>query len=226
MKTLSTISASAAIVLMLVVAPGATQRVQAQESPAAITDKSAAGELAYWNQIKDSNNAADFKSYLENFPDGMFAEPALRRFEQAGGNRADLSAPVLKATTAEPDVQQSETPEPAPVVSASKAKSKSTVTRKVTKAKVTKAKSKRIVKASKRAKPVAGVKVRKSKPRVNAVRQAPVCKTGRLVNGRCVVNKRRPTGGGGGNSSGGGGWGGGGGNGGGGNGGGGGGWGG
>jgi tetratricopeptide (TPR) repeat protein len=39
----------------------------------------AAIELAYWDTIKNSNNPNDFKSYLDKYPDGQFAELAKSR---------------------------------------------------------------------------------------------------------------------------------------------------
>lgn len=39
----------------------------------------AAIELAYWDTIKNSNNPADFKAYLDKYPDGQFAELAKSR---------------------------------------------------------------------------------------------------------------------------------------------------
>lgn len=39
----------------------------------------AAIELTYWDTIKNSNNPNDFKSYLEKYPDGQFAELAKSR---------------------------------------------------------------------------------------------------------------------------------------------------
>jgi hypothetical protein len=67
-----------------------------QSTPATpvLTDKSVTAELAFWNSIKDSKDAKDFKTYLENFPNGMFFDPALQKFEQTGGNKSELSASV------------------------------------------------------------------------------------------------------------------------------------
>ncbi len=39
----------------------------------------AAIELAYWESIKDSTNADDYKSYLKKYPNGQFADLAKRR---------------------------------------------------------------------------------------------------------------------------------------------------
>ena len=63
-----------------------------------VTDKSPTGELAYWNSIKDSTDASNFKAYLENFPNGMFYDLALAKFTSLGGNATDLK-PVAKGSS-------------------------------------------------------------------------------------------------------------------------------
>jgi|GEM_PF-6311797 len=40
-------------------------------------------ELAYWNSISNSNNTADFESYLNQYPQGKFAELAHNRLKSA-----------------------------------------------------------------------------------------------------------------------------------------------
>jgi len=53
----------------------------------------AAIELAFWDTIKNSNNPNDFKSYLDKYPDGQFAELAKSRANAArpsgGGGGGD-----------------------------------------------------------------------------------------------------------------------------------------
>jgi tetratricopeptide (TPR) repeat protein len=52
----------------------------------------AAIELAYWDTIKNSNNPNDFKSYLDKYPDGQFAELAKSRSnasKPSGGGGGD-----------------------------------------------------------------------------------------------------------------------------------------
>jgi formylglycine-generating enzyme required for sulfatase activity len=39
-------------------------------------------ELGFWDTIKGSNNAADFKAYLDSYPDGPFAATARDRLQQ------------------------------------------------------------------------------------------------------------------------------------------------
>jgi hypothetical protein len=68
----------------------------AQQSPAlTVTDKSPTGELTFWNGIKDSTDVLSFKTYLENFPNGMFYDLALAKFNSLGGSVTDLK-PVTK----------------------------------------------------------------------------------------------------------------------------------
>lgn len=38
-------------------------------------------DLAFWDAVKDSSDAADFRSYLDKFPDGVFTELAKRRMD-------------------------------------------------------------------------------------------------------------------------------------------------
>jgi uncharacterized caspase-like protein/lipoprotein NlpI len=40
-------------------------------------------ELAFWNDVKDSNSAEDYQAYLDKFPDGAFAPLAKLRLKQA-----------------------------------------------------------------------------------------------------------------------------------------------
>lgn len=70
--------------------PAAAQDSQGQT----VTDQSPTGELTYWNGIKDSNDVASFKSYLKNFPNGMFYDVALAKFLALGGNVADVKPAV------------------------------------------------------------------------------------------------------------------------------------
>jgi hypothetical protein len=69
------------------------------------TDTSAAGELAFWNSIKASDNADDYFIYLRSFPDGMFQDVAKARYEELGGGEKFVPAP-------EPVVVEEQPPEP------------------------------------------------------------------------------------------------------------------
>ena len=43
-------------------------------------------EIAFWNSIKDSKNAAEYQAYLQAFPSGVFAPLARLRVQQLGGS--------------------------------------------------------------------------------------------------------------------------------------------
>ena len=80
---------------VLAVAFAATPAAAQQSPSVAITDKSPAGELSYWNGIKDTTDVLNFKAYLENFPNGMFYDLALTKYNSLGGSVTDLK-PVAK----------------------------------------------------------------------------------------------------------------------------------
>jgi hypothetical protein len=54
-------------------------------------------ELLFWQSIKDSKNAADFKDYLAQFPNGTFVTLAKRRANEIEGERqtASLTPPTF-----------------------------------------------------------------------------------------------------------------------------------
>ena len=56
----------------------------------------AAFELTYWETIKNSSDPEDFRSYLQRYPNGQFAELARRRAEAATGG---FSRPVDQIPT-------------------------------------------------------------------------------------------------------------------------------
>ncbi len=60
------------------------------ENPATLSDRSPGAELAFWNKIKESGDNADFSTYLQNFPNGMFYDLALTKFQALGGNPSNL----------------------------------------------------------------------------------------------------------------------------------------
>jgi hypothetical protein len=64
--------------LVLAITSGASNAASNGPGQIATVDP-AAIELAYWDTIKNSNNPADFKSYLDKYPDGQFAELAKSR---------------------------------------------------------------------------------------------------------------------------------------------------
>ena len=78
------------------------------ETPVAIEDTSAVGELAYWNKIKGSSDPAEIKLYIDTFPQGMFFDLALSKYLAAGGSPSDLDTaaaappPKVEEVVAEP----------------------------------------------------------------------------------------------------------------------------
>lgn len=81
----------AALVLLVAAIAGS---VQAQE-----TGPGSQADVAFWNSVKDSKNAAEIKAYLEAFPKGTFAELAkirIKTLEQAS------AAPVPAAPAPPP----------------------------------------------------------------------------------------------------------------------------
>jgi hypothetical protein len=65
-------------------------RAETMQAP---SDTSAAGELAFWNSIKTSDNPADFEVYLQTFPDGMFLDVANARYQALGGTVETVDTP-------------------------------------------------------------------------------------------------------------------------------------
>jgi hypothetical protein len=80
---------------VLAVAFSATPAAAQQSPGIAVTDTSPAGELTYWNGIKDTSDVLNFKAYLENFPNGMFYDLALAKYNSLGGSVTDLK-PIAK----------------------------------------------------------------------------------------------------------------------------------
>lgn len=60
-------------------------------------DGEAGYELAFWNSIKDSTNAADYDAYLEAYPDGRFAPLAKSRAERYRKTAAPAAPPAPSA---------------------------------------------------------------------------------------------------------------------------------
>lgn len=57
----------------------------------------AAVELAFWDSIKDSDDATLYESYLDTFPDGVFVEAALAKLQAVSGetDKSALAQEVL-----------------------------------------------------------------------------------------------------------------------------------
>lgn len=72
----------------------------AQPAPAApaLPDR----EALFWDTIKDSSDAADFRAYLDQFPDGTFAALARNRLALLEPTSAATPAPAVAAASAAP----------------------------------------------------------------------------------------------------------------------------
>lgn len=193
---------SLCLALALLGAFGGHELAMAQDAGvSAVADKSAAGELAFWNQIKDSQNPADFKTYLQNFPDGMFVDPALRKFEQAGGQKSELP-PLVTAKDAVEDMTAKPAQAEVPAVKAKAKKVAKVKTKKTVKVPQSKKKNKKIVRGKTKAKATKVVRAKSRKVRSGVGLAQPAslrCKSGRIINGRCAavtVKQRKPAGGG------------------------------
>ena len=69
-------------------------------------------EQGFWDTIKGSDSAADFKAYLESYPDGPFAAAASARLQQIeGGNLPKVASPP-PAPAALPPVASLPAPSP------------------------------------------------------------------------------------------------------------------
>jgi len=57
-------------------------------------DKGLLAELAYWNGIKGSSNAEDFKTYLQKYPYGAFVEDAVFRMRALETEKSASPSPT------------------------------------------------------------------------------------------------------------------------------------
>jgi hypothetical protein len=64
-------------------------------SPADASPTSGDAELNLWSSIKNSEKVDDFKRYLREYPNGLFAEVAKDRLEQQNVKHADLGPPLV-----------------------------------------------------------------------------------------------------------------------------------
>ena len=84
--------------------PGASTPPRAAQlepaKPAAPTEPGVSLEIRYWNIIKNSDVAGDFRTYLDAYPGGQFAAAARARLQQienkGGGAPANANAPEVK----------------------------------------------------------------------------------------------------------------------------------
>jgi len=90
--------------LIIAVAPpgsgpvASSSQVNSNETPPIPKVDPAAIELAYWETIKNSPDAEDFKSYLRRYPNGQFAELARRRANPSSSN-GNKAAPAANSQT-------------------------------------------------------------------------------------------------------------------------------
>jgi hypothetical protein len=163
-----------------------------------IADRSAMGELNYWNAVKDSGNPEDIKSYLDAFPDGMFSDPASARYLLLTGQQPLLSAGD-RQTASDEDATRTAKPAGArkqSAASSSKSKKKAVSSRKTSKSK------KQQARISKKSKSTVAAK----KPACKST-GAQGCAVKTVQKKRSIpVNAGGGGGGGGGGSGGGGGW--------------------
>lgn len=64
--------------------------------PVHASPTSSDAELDLWSSIKNSENAEDFKKYLRQYPDGLFADVARGRLEQQNARRALVVHPGVR----------------------------------------------------------------------------------------------------------------------------------
>lgn len=86
------------------IAGGATTVVQTVD-PKAV-------ELSFWNSIKDSKQADDYKDYLSKYPDGQFAALATRRVSQLGTTVSRSGGDSVPAATVPAQVAMAAPPPP------------------------------------------------------------------------------------------------------------------
>ena len=87
-------------------APGNDRRLTAEEL---------AAERVFWESIKDSEHAADFEAYLEQFPGGTYAALARNRLARLTGRQEEKPVVQVAITPDEPEpVVSPEPPRPTP----------------------------------------------------------------------------------------------------------------
>ena len=81
-------------------AQGAAQgTATAETAPVANSTTNAAKELAYWDSIKDSKDAADYTAYLKRFPEGIHADLASDKIARYGGSVNTAGAPIAERSS-------------------------------------------------------------------------------------------------------------------------------
>lgn len=191
-----------AFMLLILAALGASvPQSSAQAAAPPVTDTSAAGELAYWNLVKDSDDPADLAHYLEAFPNGMFAAPAGQRYQALTGKAFEAGSAVTPPAT---EASSTPTAEPEPVVtkkasaSGKKVKQKSASKKSVSrKANVTKVKKSRSAEAKKQATRSAKIAAKPVKKKRKAVAASSAAKPKTSCSGSysstCAPAKKKKT---------------------------------
>lgn len=76
----------------------ARTRIQTLENSARPADEANQTDATYWNQIKDSQNSADFRAYLAKFPNGLFTDLAQNRLTALDSAAREAAAARQPAT--------------------------------------------------------------------------------------------------------------------------------
>ncbi|WP_395020922.1 SH3 domain-containing protein [Dongia sp.] len=89
-----------------------------EPAPAAPAPDPQQQDIAYWNSIKSSKNADDYKAYLEKYPNGEFVDLAKLRVEQYAKPIGDpVSTPTVEPLpSSEQPAAVAPTPSPAPTL--------------------------------------------------------------------------------------------------------------
>ena len=94
--------------LVIAVAARGLASAGAAEPPARPAVDMAAFELAYWETIKNSTDPEDFKSYLQSYPQGRFADLARRRSQAK--SPAGTNTQATRETPAAPQISPTQVP--------------------------------------------------------------------------------------------------------------------
>ncbi|MBP0465654.1 caspase family protein [Roseomonas sp. PWR1] len=90
--------------------------VPAAPAPAAAPARDDRAEILFWETVRAGGTAADYRAYLDRFPEGVFAPLARARLAEAEARRAPPAGPALAALAPPPPVSAPPaTPPPAPV---------------------------------------------------------------------------------------------------------------
>jgi hypothetical protein len=81
---------------------GAGAATALNNAPTTSRDDAAAFELTYWDSIKNSNDPADFRSYMEQYPSGKFIALARNRLKTLETNKRSTSTSSITPTGKQP----------------------------------------------------------------------------------------------------------------------------